>query len=52
MRKLSKRDMEVIELLAQGMEPKSHCGEIVHHTEVVASAFDPPPQKTRRTQQP
>jgi hypothetical protein len=52
MRKLSKRNMEIVELLAQGVEPKSHCGEIVHYTRVLAAAFDPSPQKTRRTQQP
>jgi hypothetical protein len=52
MRKLSKRDLEIVELLAQGMSPKSYGGEIVYNNRVAVSASGAYSEKIRRAQQP
>jgi hypothetical protein len=45
MLKLSKRELEIVEMLTQGMEPKSHGGGIVHNNRVTVSAFGAYPKK-------
>jgi hypothetical protein len=50
MRKLSERELEIVELLVQGMKPKSHGGEIVHNNRVAVSTFGAYPEKIRRAQ--
>jgi hypothetical protein len=42
--KLTKREQEVVELLAQGLEPKSHCDEIVHYHRVDVPACGANPE--------
>jgi DNA-binding CsgD family transcriptional regulator len=50
MRKLSKRETEIIALMEQGLSPKSHCGNAVRRTGDNIQASGEYPQSPERAE--